>query len=109
MSNEVHTERAGTRIRALLARTRPLSGCDYGGDATFWNGRGLIEELALAHETQTELHWSAKQCADVLMFLHSIEPTDGNCFCNDDSEINATCGFHEVREFMENQLRGKSS
>jgi len=45
------------------------------------------------------------------MFLHSVEPTDGNCFCNDDSEINATSGFHptsgfhQILEFMESELR----
>ena len=104
----VPTETPGSRIRALLARTRPLSGCDYGGDKTFWNGRGLIEELALAHDTESDLHWSAAQCADVLMFLHSVEPTDGHCFCNDDSEISATCGFHEILEFMEVELRGQA-
>ena len=93
------------QIRAFLARTRPLSGCDFGGDETFWNGRGLIEELALAHETDSNLHWSSEQCADAIRFVHSVEPTKGDCFCRDDQEISATCGFHVVLEFIEKQLR----
>ncbi len=93
------------QLRAFLARTRVLSGCDYGSDDDFWNGRGLIEELALARETGTMLSWSPGQCADVIHFIHNIQPTKGNCFCNDDSEISATCGFHVVLEFVEKQLR----
>jgi hypothetical protein len=97
------------QIRAFLARTRPLSGCSFGDDDTFWTGRGLIEELALSRETGTTLQWSLEQCADVLRFIHSVEPTKGNCFCDDDSEISATCGFHVILEFIEDQLRKENT
>lgn len=29
----------------------------------------------------------------------------GTCFCNDDSAVNATCGFHAILEFMRDELR----
>ena len=89
--------------------TRPLLGCDYSGDETFWTGRGLIEELALSRETGVPLYWSHEQCADVVRFVHSVEPTKENCFCDDDSEISATCGFHVVLEFIEKQLRKENA
>jgi len=51
-------------------------------------GRSLIESLALAYETQADYDWTLSQCATVLGFLSSIEPTAGNCICNDPSEVN---------------------
>jgi hypothetical protein len=92
-------------IRAFLARTRPLSGCDFGSADGFHNGRGLVEELALSIESGTTLRWSLDQCADVLRFVHAVEPTKGNCFCADKSEVSATCGLHAILEFVEKRLR----
>jgi hypothetical protein len=97
-------ERDSNRIRAFLSRVKPLSGCEVGGD--YWEGRGLIEQLALAYDTGDEdYHWNAMQIALVLDFMHFIQPVDGTCFCNDDSRINATCGFHAVLTFLADQVR----
>jgi hypothetical protein len=97
-------ERPGTRIRALLARTRPLTGNEV--PDVYWEGRSLIEGLALAIDLgDDDYHWDAINCATVLQFLSAIEPTAGNCFCNDPSDINATCGFHVILNFMADEMR----
>ena len=103
-SDESPNERAGTRIRALLARTRPLSGNEV--PDVYWEGRSLIEGLALAFDLGDEnYHWDAINCATVLEFLSAIEPTAGDCFCNDQSDVNATCGFDVILDFMADELR----
>jgi hypothetical protein len=96
-------ERPGTRIRALLARTRPLTGNEV-PDA-YRNGRSLLESLALSYDVESDLSWGPAQCSTVLEFLSSIEPTAGNCFCNDKSTVNATCGFHVILDFMADEMR----
>ena len=48
-----------TRIRALLARTRPLSGNEV-PEVYYWEGRSLIEGLALAFDLGDDhYHWDA--------------------------------------------------
>ncbi len=96
-------ERPGTRIRALLARTRPLSGNEVGD--VYWEGRALIESLALSYDVESDLTWGPSECATVLEFLSCIEPTKGHCFCNDQSDVNATCGFHVILDFMADEMR----
>jgi len=73
----------------------------------YWEGRSLIESLALAYETQADYDWTLSQCATVLGFLSSIEPTAGNCICNDPSEVNATCGLHILYEYIAERLRAE--
>jgi hypothetical protein len=102
-ANNVPGEKPGARLRALLARTRPLEGNEVPN--VYWQGRSLIEELALAYETETDYDWSLPQCATVLGFLGSIQPTGGHCICNDQSEVNATCGLHVLYEFIAARLR----
>jgi len=100
-----HNEKA-TNIRALLARTRPFAGSEV--PDVYWEGRSLIEELALALDLEDDdYHWDPINCATVLEFITSIEPTAGHCFCNDRSEAkaNSTCGFHAVLQFMRDELR----
>jgi hypothetical protein len=95
-----------TYIRALLAKTRPLSGSEI--PDVYWEGRSLIECLALAFElADDDYHWDAINCATVLKFIGVIEPITGHCFCNDrsNSEVNATCGFHVILDFMAAELR----
>jgi hypothetical protein len=106
-NDESPNERPGTRIRALLARTRPLTGNEV--PDVYWEGRSLIEGLALAFDLAGDHyawdhHWDAINCATVLGFLSVIEPTAGNCFCNDQSDVNATCGFHVILDFMADEL-----
>ncbi len=96
-------ERPGTRIRALLAITRPLSGNET--PDVYWEGRSLVESLALSFDVGSDYGWSPLQCATVLEFLGVIEPTAGNCFCDDPSEVNATCGLHVILNFMADELR----
>jgi hypothetical protein len=69
----------------------------------YWEGRSLIECLALAFElADDDYHWDAINCATVLKFIGVIEPITGHCFCNDrsTSEVNATCGLHVILDFM---------
>jgi hypothetical protein len=98
------TDEKATNIRALLARTRPYAGSEV--PDVYWEGRSLIEGLALDLDDD-HYHWDAVNCATVLEFLRTIEPTAGNCFCDDrsQSEANATCGFHVILRFMANELR----
>lgn len=103
LTDESPKERPGTRIRALLARTRPLSGNEV--PDVYWQGRALVESLALSYDVESDCSWEAAQCATVLEFLGAIEPTEGNCFCNDPSDVNATCGFHVILDFMAGELR----
>jgi hypothetical protein len=104
LNDESPNERAGTRIRALLAITRPLSGNEVRD--VYWEGRSLLEQLAVAFDAEDDrYHWDAIHCATVADFLTTIEPTDGNCFCNDPSDVNATCGFHVILDFMADELR----
>jgi hypothetical protein len=97
-------ERESTRIRGFLAKVRPLKGCDV-NDA-YWDGRSLIESLAVAFEAEdADYHWDAANCASVLDFLAWVQPVKGSCFCNDNSRVNLTCGFHEILTFMADELR----
>jgi hypothetical protein len=96
-------ERPGTRIRALLARTRPLTGNEV--PDVYWEGRSLVESLALSYDVESDYSWGPSQCATVLEFLSAIEPTAGNCFCNDPLDVNATCGFHVILHFIADELR----
>ncbi len=93
-ANAHPTETPSARLRALLARTRPLVGSNVAAD--YWQGRPLIEHLALALETGTECEWSLSDCARVLRFLAFIQPTEGSCICDDRSDVNATCGLHVI-------------
>jgi hypothetical protein len=102
-SDECPEERESARIRAFLARVRPLIGNEV--RECYWDGRALIEALALAFETEDEsYHWSVADCATVADFISAVQPVKGTCFCNDDSRVNATCGFHEVLYFMQSEL-----
>lgn len=104
INDESPNERPGTRIRALLARTRPLSGNEVRD--VYWEGRSLVEGLALAFDLGDDIDsWDVIKCATVLEFLSTIEPVAGTCFCNDPSEVNATCGFHVILDYMANELR----
>ena len=93
-------ERTSARLRAFLARTRPLVGNHV--PEWYWDGRQLIERLALHYEvgTQDECHWGADECAEVLRYITLVQPVDGACFCNDQSALNATCGFHALLDFV---------
>ena len=100
-------DRAGTRIRAFLARTRPLKGTTWGDRDAFWEGRALIEQLALALDMRNpDYHWSPAECAAVLTLLHAIEPHRGACYCdeNPDERISITRGYHAVLEFMAEEM-----
>jgi len=103
-ADECREERDSTRIRALLARTRPLSGNEV--PEVYWTGRTLIESLALAFDlgAENQQHWNPVQCATVLRFLAVIEPAEGDCFCHDESRVNATCGLHVILDFVAGQL-----
>jgi hypothetical protein len=104
-TDECPEERDSNRIRAFLARVIPLVGCEVADD--YWEARSLIEQLALAYETEDEsYHWDHAQIAMVLDFMHWIQPAKGTCWCDDDSRINATCGLHAVLEFMAEEVRG---
>lgn len=106
--DECPEEYESTRIRAFLAKVKPLEGCTIGESDEYWEGRSLIERLALAREVNVNAkgyHWDAIECATVLHFLHSIQPVKGTCFCHDDSRVNATCGFHAILEFARDEVR----
>src|SRR5579871_720647 len=96
-------ERTSSRIRALLARTRPLSGNEVPDE--YWDGRQLVESLALAFYTRDEAyHWSPVQCGLALTWLSLSEPIKGSCFCNDPSDVNATCGLQALLEFIADEM-----
>lgn len=103
-NGNVPEERTSARIRAFLLNTKPLAGSFADEIETFQEGQALIENLALRCDLQREIQWNAAQCATVLYFLHLIQPIDGKCYCNDISRVNATCGYHYVLIFMEDQL-----
>jgi hypothetical protein len=108
-------------IRGFLAQVKPLEACEV--DDEYFEGRSLIERLALALEANTDqdlplgegriaaaaknYQWDATQCATVLGFLTLIQPVKGVCFCNDPSYSihNATCGFHSILYFARDQVR----
>jgi hypothetical protein len=96
-------EKPSARLRAVLARTRPLEGSEI--REVYWEGRSLIEELALAYEAESDYDWTLSQCATALDFLGSIQPTEGNCICNDQSDVNATCGLFTLYEYIAERLR----
>jgi hypothetical protein len=103
-NDECPEERTGTRIRAFLAKVKPLVG-SVGENDTYLEGRALIEGLALAWDLESDgHHWDSMECATVLTFLHWIQPVKGSCFCDDNSRVNATCGFHAILKFMADQL-----
>src|SRR5579862_8413999 len=97
---ESPNERTSARLRTFLARTRPMVGNEV--PDWYWDGRQLIEQLALHYEvgTQEECHWGASECAEVLRYITLVQPVDGTCFCNDSSALNATCGFHSLLFFV---------
>jgi hypothetical protein len=100
------TDEKAIYIRALLARTRPCADSEV--PDVYWEGRSLIEALALAFDLDDDHYrWDGINCATVLEFIIAIEPTVGHCFCNDQSqsEVNATCGFHVILHFMADELR----
>jgi hypothetical protein len=50
-----------------------------------------VSWLALAFDLGDDhYHWDAINCATVLEFLSTIEPTEGNCFCHDQSSPSPT-------------------
>jgi hypothetical protein len=103
--NAEPSEFESNRIRAFLSKVRPLSG--VAETDKYWEGRSLIEQLALAFDVQDEAyHWDPMQCAAVLDFMHWIQPAKGTCFCNDDSVVNATCGLHVILAFAADEVRG---
>jgi hypothetical protein len=106
VETEVPAERTSVRIRTFLARTRPLAGNDV--PDYYWDGRQLIEQLALAYEVGTweELAWTVDECSNVLRYITLVEPVKGTCFCNDPSEVNATCGFHEILFHVIDSIQG---
>jgi hypothetical protein len=62
--------------------------------------------LALAFDIEDEAYnWDPVQCAAVLDFMHWIQLAKGTCFCNDDSDVNATCGLHAVLAFAADEVR----
>jgi hypothetical protein len=105
--DDAPSDRPCTRIRAFLARTRPLSGNETPN--VYWEGRSLIESLALTYEIMTvdDYEWTLPQCALVLAFLQAIEPVKGHCFCGgfDREAVSTTCGHHLVLQQIEDQLR----
>ena len=101
-NDEVLEERSGTRIRAFLAIVKPMHGTAE--RAEYLEARSLIEDLALKCDSGRDVYWGASDCASVLGFLHSIQPVEGRCFCDDDSRVNATCGFHTLLAFLEEQM-----
>jgi len=104
-NDECLEESTGTRIRAFLAKVKPLDGVDVGEHDTYREGRALIEGLGLAWDLESDdYRWDAIECATVLNFLHWIQPVKGSCFCDDNSRVNATCGFHAILQFMADQL-----
>jgi len=101
-------DRPSTRLRAFLARTRPITGCECPN--VYWEGRSLIESLALSYEIMTvdDYEWTLPQCALVLSFLQAIEPAEGHCFCGGfDSApyaISTTCGHHLILQQLQDQM-----
>jgi hypothetical protein len=101
-------ERPATRVRAFLARTRPIVGCETPN--VYWEGRSLVESLALSYDTKEtdDYLWTLPQCAVVLSFLQAIQPSKGHCFCGGfDSEeggISTTCGHHIILMHLTDQM-----
>jgi hypothetical protein len=100
-------------ILVFLGRTVPMRGIEFGCDDEFHAGGQLINELASCYEARSALpKWNARQCADVLHYLHNIEPRQGCCFCRDSGGhflTNLTCGFHTILSHVEDCLRGVRS
>jgi hypothetical protein len=95
-----------TRIRALLANVRCIRGEAFSKEAQ--EGRSLLEKLALAEDLdRPRSDWTLLQCADVVEFLHSIDPADGVCICGHDDVdgVNLACGYMHVLQEVEKSLR----
>ena len=108
LDNDAPTDRPSTRIRAFLARVRPMVGNEC--PDVYWEGRSLIESLALSYDTKEtdDYEWTLPQCALVLAFLQAIQPAKGHCFCGGfDTEaegISTTCGHHLILMHLQEQM-----
>lgn len=96
------------RILAYLASVRPLVGTD-GPDDADWRGRSIIERMAFSSEGDDppEIELSADECADVLWFMHSVEPFEPQTWWQDpESGPSPVAGFHIVLRTLAECLGG---
>lgn len=100
------SDKTADRIRAFLASVRPWD--DFHVDARFHRGRALIDRMAMiATDTETPtLELSAAQCADVIQFLHHVEPFEPLTWWKDPEDAPShLCGLSLVMQVLENNLR----
>lgn len=93
-------------VRAFLAHTRLLDGCEWASDVgeRLESGRTLIEELACGlpeegyNSRRPEL-WDAAECAAVLEFLGTL--AFDHCHCKSDD---AGCGYSNVLSHVRDSM-----
>jgi hypothetical protein len=105
------SDNTGHRIRAFLASVRPLRGvADVECDDRYQRGRALIERMAISAkgEGKPSIVLSATHCADVLRFLHHVEPLEPQRWWEDpDDSPSHLVGFMFVLQTLEKSLRWK--
>jgi hypothetical protein len=97
------------RIRAFIHSMRPLRGvADLAQDDDYQCGRALLERLADSAEGEDypALRFNTEQCAQVCMYLRSIEPfAPGNWWDDPEGAPSHTCGFQFVVGAIADSLR----
>jgi hypothetical protein len=103
-----YSDRTADAVRAYLASMRPLKGCDFFDDKSYWTGRMLIERIALSAkgEDAPQLKLSVRECADVLRFIHSPAPVKRwNWWRDPPVAPSHLVGFVMVLQAIEDSLR----
>ena len=99
-------EETGATIRSFLASVRPLRGCCHCDDDQFHRGRALVELLALSAEDHLAPPLSSADYANILRFIHGIEPIEPKYFFVDrDGVRTPQCGLNTLLEIVEQHLR----
>ncbi|MGO9592984.1 MAG: hypothetical protein ACLQFF_12565 [Steroidobacteraceae bacterium] len=103
-----YSDNTADAVRAYLASLQPVDGCDLTDDKSYWNGRVLIERIALSAkgEDVPTLRLSVSECADVLRFIHCSQPVRRSAWWRDPpGKPSHLIGFIMVLQVLENSLR----
>jgi hypothetical protein len=107
------SDKTADRIRAFLMSVRPLRGvADVDGGDKYQRGRVLIERMAMSakDEDHPSIALSPTHCADVLLFLSSIEPFEPATWWSDPKDSPShVIGFVFVLRTLERSLRSKEA
>lgn len=106
-----YSDASADRLRAYLASMRPRVGVAILSDdidKDLEHGRALVESLAQsARDTEPPaLALSARDCADVLAFMASVDPIEPRTWWRDpENAPSHVCGFLILLDALERSLR----